>query len=163
MRNHVSLVLVAVLALSLSSVQLALGAGPTRDPAPFDPITFPAGLVCAFPVRVEPARNGATLKAYANGRILVTGAFVARATNVVSGKSITFNNSGAVTLTPNADGSLSIDARGQLLFFFFAEDLGGARLLRTTGLIQETLSANNVVTAFTHSGGAEENLCETLK
>ena len=69
-------------------------AGPTHEPAPSDPITFPAGLVCDFPLSIEAARSKATMKTFANGR------------------SITFNNLGALTLTPNADGSLKVTARG---------------------------------------------------
>lgn len=164
MRNHMSFVFVTVIVFCLSLVQPALGAGPTREPAPSDPISFPAGLVCDFPLTIEAVRSKATMKTFANGRVIIGGAFVARVTNdTPGGRSITFNNSGAVTLTPNADGSLNITARGQLLFYFFPEDVGGARLLRTTGLIRETLSVDGVVTAFTHSGGAAENLCVTLK
>ena len=163
MRNHTSLVFVAVIVLCLSVVQPALGAGPTKEPAPSDPISFPAGLVCDFPLRIEAERSKASMKIFANGRVMISGFFLARVTNLnPGGRSITFNNSGAVTLTPNADGSLNVTARGQLLFYFFPEDVGGARLLRTTGIIRETLSADNVVTAFSHSGRAPENLCVTL-
>lgn len=163
MRNHAFAIAFAVI-VGIVGAQPASATGPTKEPAPADPIEFPAGLVCDFPVRLEAARSKATMKIYSSGRILVTGSFVARVTNLnAGGRSITFNNSGAVTLTPQADGSLDIRARGQLLFFFFPEDLGGARLLRTTGQIRETLSADNVVVALSHTGGPEENLCDTLR
>jgi hypothetical protein len=162
MRDHVSLVLVAVIAFCLSMVQPALGAGPTREPVPSDPLSFPAGVVCDFPVLIEAERNNATIKTFANGRLFITGQFVTRVTNTSpGGRSITFNNSGPLTVTPNADGSVDLMVRGQSLLYFFAEDIGGRRLLRMTGLVRETLSAT--VTAFSHTGGTTENLCDTLK
>jgi hypothetical protein len=163
MRSHLSLVSVAVLAFCLFAAEPALGAGPTREPVPSDPLFFPAGLVCDFPVLIEAEQNNATIKTFANGRLFITGQFVTRVTNTgPGGRSVTFNNSGPLTVTPNADGSVDLMVRGQSLLYFFAEDVGGRRLLRMTGLVRETLAATGI-TAFSHTGGTTENLCDTLK
>jgi hypothetical protein len=165
MRNHSSLALMAVVALALIAAQPALGAGPTREPLSSEALAFPARLVCDFPVLIEAVRSNATIKTFANGRLIISGSFWSRVTNTRpgGGPSISFNNSGPLTLAPNADGSLDFMIRGQSLLYFFAEDLGGRRLLRMTGLVRETLSSDNVVTEFSHTGGTTENLCETLK
>lgn len=144
MRDHTSLVFAAVLAFCLSAAQPALGAGPTREPVPSDSLSFRAGLVCDFPVLIEATRNKATIKTFVNGRLMISGPFFTRVTNTgLGGRSITFNNS---------------DSRSS---YFFAEDVGGRRLLRMTGLVRETLAATGI-TAFSHTGGTTENLCVTL-
>jgi hypothetical protein len=162
MRKYLLTIVIATI-LAFSGAQPAHAEGPIKEPAVLDPVEFPAGLVCEFPVRLEAEANRASIKFFPNGRVVITGFLWTRVTNLTTGESISFNTSGPGTFTPNADGSVDLRARGQSLFVFFPGDLGGARLLRTTGLIRETLSADNVVVAFSHTGGPEENLCDTLK
>jgi hypothetical protein len=163
-----SLIRVAAVALvmMLLSAQLAAAKGPTREPFIQDPVTFRAGDVCSFQVRLENVRGGQTLKTYANGTIKITGSVWTRVTNLDSHESVTVNSSGPVTITWNSDGTATLKATGPTLFFFFAGDLGEGRdgaLLRMTGLVTERLSRNlTELISFSHPHGTTEDLCRTL-
>jgi hypothetical protein len=165
MRSLVRAFSVAVLGILLSA-QLALAKAPSREPFIQEPVTFAAGEVCSFQLRLENVRGGQTLTTFANGVVKITGSVWTRVTNVDAGKSITVNASGPATITPNADGTVALKATGRFLFFFFPGEIGPGRdgaLLLTTGLALETLSADfSRIISFSHPNGTTEDLCQTL-
>jgi hypothetical protein len=146
--------------------QPALAKGPIKEPAPADPITFDAGLVCSFPVTLEPVTNRQSIKIFENGRVMINGAFRTRVTNETTGASIVIGNSGPATITENEDGTITLKVRGRSLFFFFPGDLGPGRpgaLLYMTGLVVEVAAADfSTIISFSHPHGTTQNLCETL-
>ena len=156
----------AALAIFLSA-QPAAAKAPSRDPYLQDPVTFAAGDVCSFSVKLENVQGGQTLTTYASGLVRITGAVWTRVTNLDTGKSITINAGGPATITPNSDGTFTVKASGRTLFFFFAGDLGEGRdgaLLRMTGLVVEAVSADfTQLISFKHSSGTTEDLCQTLR
>jgi hypothetical protein len=143
----------------------ALAEGPTREPLPSDPLEFPAGLVCPFPVLIEAATNKQTITTFPSGRVMITGAFRGRVTNLASGESLELNMPGPAVLTTNEDGTISLKATGRTLFFFFPGDLGSGQpgaLLSLSGHVEEVLTGDfSAVISFDHVG-TSENLCETL-
>jgi hypothetical protein len=155
----------ALLAVLLSA-QVAAAKPPSREPFIQDPITFAAGEVCSFPASLENVGGRQTLTTFANGVVRVTGAAWTRVTNLETGSSATVNSSGPATITPNADGTVTLKATGPFLFFFFPGELGAGRagaILRTTGLVTERLSADfSQVISFSHPNGTTEDLCRTL-
>ena len=95
-------------------------ASANNDPHRFfldsSPMDFPASF-CGFPVHVEAVVNKeyAKVSQGADGSTIlkITGSLFDRATNEDTGKSITFNASGPVTLTFSPDGTtLTIQGRG---------------------------------------------------
>ena len=150
----------------LLSAQVAAAKPPSREAFIQEPVTFAAGEVCSFSVRLENVRGGQTLTAFANGTVRITGSVWTRVTNVDRGKSVTVNASGPATITPNSDGTVTLKASGQFLLFFFPGELGAGRdgaVLLTTGLVVERLTADfSEIISFTHTGGTTEDLCQTL-
>jgi hypothetical protein len=55
---------------------------------------------CDFAVRVEPSHDNGTLLTFSDGRQVFTSSYLATATNVASGKSITLNLSGQSMFDP---------------------------------------------------------------
>lgn len=160
------LVLLAVLALSVSGSQAALADPPTREPLVADPLSFGAGEVCSFPLTLSAERNRQQIISFSDGRINIVGSFWTRVTNDATGESIILNTSGPGFITPNPDGTVTLKVTGKSLFYFFPGDLGPGQpgaLLNMTGLVVETLPADfSAILSFTHTGGTTENLCETL-
>lgn len=158
-------VVVVTAAVSLAIVPTATGEGPTRDPLVAGPLLFPAGLVCPFPVLLEPTQNGQTIKTFPDGSFMITGRFRTRITNLTSGESLEINNPGPIFIHENADGTIAVKGTGTNAFFFFRGDLGPGQpgaLLQLEGLTLETLNADQTqVLSFSHSGKSE-NLCDTL-
>ena len=138
---------------------------PEREPVPSDPVEFPAGIVCPFPVLLEVTFNEQTQTFFANGRLLVTGPFKTRITNVATGESVERNAPGAIRVEQNPDGTWHVIGTGTTLFYFFENDLGPGQpgaLLYGTGRTEETISADfSTVLSYRHVG-TTENLCETL-
>jgi hypothetical protein len=83
-----------------------------------------------------------------------------RVTDLDNGRSVTFDNSNAILVRMNPDGTQTIWATPPGLFYFLAGDVRRG-LLKTSGFVVETLSADNFVTSFNASGKVE-NLCKTL-
>lgn len=65
---------------------------------------------CGFDIAVHVTVNDATVKTFSDGRVLVTGPVAAQFS--ANGKSVTLNVSGPTTITPAADGSVTIIGRG---------------------------------------------------
>jgi hypothetical protein len=90
---------------------------PTRSPVPFNPIEFPAGEFCSFPVLLDFPVNqymATTFPPQPNGDVveIQTGKVVGRFTNLSTGKTITYNISGPTRFTFHADGSVTLELPG---------------------------------------------------
>lgn len=97
---------------------------PVRGPAAGPPsFTFPAGMVCPFPVLAEAVENRQTETIFSNGEIQYTGFFLTRVTNTANGKSADFVSGGPARLTPTGN-LLTLETRGPIVFFFFPGDAG---------------------------------------
>lgn len=155
---------VAAVALCVGS-SAALADPPTRDPIPSDPIAFPAGLVCPFPVLLEATFNKQTQITFSSGRMLIVGPFKTRITNEDTDESVDLNVPGPIRVEQNPDGTWHVIGTGTTLFYFFLGDLGPGQpgaLLYGTGLTEETISADfSTILSYRHVG-TTENLCETL-
>ena len=118
---------VAVLAMALTTA-LAGGAGatkPIRNPA-VGPgsFTFPAGVVCPFPVFAEALENRQTETIFSNGDIQYTGFFLTRVTNAAKPEnSLTLVSQGPARLS-FGETTFRLTTRGPIIFFFFPGDAG---------------------------------------
>jgi hypothetical protein len=135
-----TLILIAIAAMSPS---VARAGKPTSCPVGTcinGPVSYPAGLVCPFPVRVEPLNDSTVVHALPDGDVFITGRLVQRATNLRTGESIDFPRSGPLRLVFNQDGTVTDISLGQLLWTFFAQDVGGPGLFLFKGrvVIQST-------------------------
>lgn len=155
---------VAAVALCVGA-SAALADPPTRDPIPSDPIAFPAGLVCPFPILLEVTFNRQTQITFSSGRMLIVGPFKTRITNEDTDESVDLNVPGPIRVEQNPDGTWHVIGTGTTLFYFFPGDLGPGQpgaLLYGTGLTEETISADfSTILSYRHVG-TTENLCETL-
>ena len=109
---------------------------------------------CAFDVKLEVLTNKEFGTAFSDGRFLITGSYKVRLTNLdPGGGSIDVNISGPGDFTFAADGSLTINARGNWLFWFFPGNLGmtSGSLLLTSGHTTEVLDAAQTPVSFTPS------------
>jgi len=83
---------------------------PVMFPADNQPFAIPSA--CAFPVQLSIVTDNETVKIFSDGRTLVTGALKIELTNLVSQKSLVFNNSGPGQITVSDTGTVTITARG---------------------------------------------------
>jgi hypothetical protein len=161
---RLSLVVATGLISILTAVATASAAPPTRSP--LGPTDGTLEGVCPFPLGFTDLQNTQVVTVFSDGRTTVTGAYKSRVTNLVTGKFVDINAPGPITITPNADGTLTVTGRGKTLFFFFPGDLGPGRpgaLLHMTGLVVERVSGDfTQILSFQHSGGTTEDLCHTL-
>jgi hypothetical protein len=121
--------------------------------------TFPAGKVCPFPVQLETVvdnENAPVVFPEANGdvRVIVTGRYVARLTNLENGNSLVVNASGPAFLTIHPDGSFDGVFAGRSLIDLFPSDIpaGPVLLVNSGRLIIETVLGGE------HIGGLQTNL-----
>jgi hypothetical protein len=111
------------------------------------PVSYPAGAVCPFPVRVEPLIDKTVIHALANGDLLVTGRLTQKATNLRTGESMEFPRGGPLRLVFNADGTVTEISLGQVLWTFFSQDVGGPGLFLFKGRVVITGNADGVATS----------------
>jgi hypothetical protein len=153
---------------------LVLGAAPASagpvggggQPGPREPVdtglptTFPAGVVCDFPITVSEVVNNEYSRTFPNGNTLTTGRIVLRVTNDETGESVVRNSSGPGLLTTGPNGEEVLIAHGPTLFpVFEGEDVTG-RLGVGAFLFHGTI----VFTGgqLTRVSGTFEDLCVTL-
>lgn len=163
-------VLTALAALALAAP--ALAADP-RIPLTAEPVVLQAPDYCQdFDVRIEfvdfnqyiirstTAPDGTvTLRIAGRARAIVT--------NLVTGKSVSFNISGPGTLTINPDGSFSGDLAGPNLLWTARANLANfpnvPTVSYTTGHVTFAVDASGQTTSYNLAGGARQtNVCAVL-
>ena len=111
---------------------------------------------CGFAVILEPRQDKIRFFTFADGRELLTGSYVATATNVETGKSIKVNLSGQGVFRPNPDGSGIFTARGVTLLI----DPGSLQLI--AGPILFEFDANGNVIGQTVVSNSAKDVCAAL-
>ena len=168
--GKLSAALLALVVLAAAVPAVAASGKPERFPANNPLLTFDAGQVCSFAIRLEPIGDKQVVKVFSNGRVMITGRLSGRISRLDAEgnavESTTVNVSGPIVLTFNDDGTINVKGTGNTLFFFFPGDLGPGQpgaLLSMTGLVEEVVNADfDEIISFSHRGGTTENLCETL-
>lgn len=145
------LVIACVLALVSLTFAFAASAGkPDRSFLFTDDMVLSGP--CSFDVDYKVLDNKEYGTAFSDGRFLVTGTFKVRLTNLSdTSKSLDVNISGPGVFRFGNDGSLSITAWGNWLFYFNPGMLGPGspgELLLTSGLTTEVLDANGNVASW---------------
>lgn len=145
------LVIVCILALVSLTFAFAASAGKPDRFFLFTSDTVLSG-PCSFDVDYKVLDNKEYGTAFSDGRLLVTGVFKVRLTNLSSpSKSLDVNISGPGVFRFGDDGSISITARGNWLFYFLPGMFGTGspgKLLLTSGLATEVLDANGNVVSW---------------
>lgn len=172
--RRISMILVATASAALAVPLLASPAhAQTKERSPLPPAD---GLVltgvCDFPVRYTDVRGHATQTLVLDDdgdlqRIEIRSPGLrSELTNVETGESVTVNNSGPVTIVPQADGSFHVVQRGQSVTIDQGNITGVPLLLHGTGRIEITSVASSVpgVVDFTSQQrrGRTTDLCEVL-
>jgi hypothetical protein len=148
----------------VSSTSTALAGKPT--PCPIGtcingPVSYPAGVVCPFPVRVEPLIDKTVLHALPDGDLFLTGRLTQKATNLRSGESLEFPRGGPLRLVFNADGTVTEISLGQVLWTFFSQDVGGPGLFLFKGRVVIQGNADGFATSVSHVPN-KTDVCEAL-
>ena len=168
MRRIVLAGLSATLAIGMFAAPVAAkGRNPPSPPDSSD--TFPAGLVCAFEVRLDgwsKEKVKVTVDKHGREKIVVTGPARTLVTNTESGDSLTVKTNGRVEIRDPGDGTSRLKARGHTLFFFFPGDQNpageGNGLFLVHGQSEQTLDLSmDLVTSFELRGGYRD-LCAEL-
>jgi hypothetical protein len=159
-----ALAAVTLACLWASSTSTALAGKPT--PCPIGtciagPVSYPAGVVCPFPVSVEPVSDSTVIHALPNGDLFITGRLVQKATNLQTGQSMTFPRSGPLRLVFNPDGTVTDISLGQVLWTFFRQDVGGPGLFLFKGRVVIQSSAEGFATSISHVPN-ETDVCQAL-
>jgi hypothetical protein len=135
MKLRSGVVFVCALLVGALLVPGALAQKPERFPSESGPpLELAAGEVCPFPVLLETVENKAVVTIFPSGRVLVTGKYATRVTNLASGESIIVKNSGPLTFTPLPNGNTLVVGRGVGLFYLLAgKEPGGPGLFVSKG------------------------------
>lgn len=96
---------------------LASAAAPVKETTTSGPFTI-SDESCGFPVVVEPRQDKLRIFTFSDGRQILTGSYLATATNPENGKTLSVNLSGQATFRPHPDGSATFITNGNTLFFF---------------------------------------------
>lgn len=154
--------LVAVVALGAVLASAGLAQPPVKEPLVSEPMEFPAGVVCPFPILGESVSGNESITFFASGRFHITGEGTTRFTNLDTGASIEVDTSGVVTFTPLEDGNVAITGSGRNIFFFLPQDVEGAGLFLVTGRISEILDVSLDAITSASSTGQRVDLCAAL-
>jgi hypothetical protein len=159
--------LLPVLVICVLSASAAPAAGAPPDRFKLEPsgsFTLPG--LCDFDVEIEEVRvHGNSIVFFdqdgVETRSIVNGNFVARITNLDTGKSLLLNISGQFTFTSNPDGTLTLEAHGRNLFFTaepepFLVFRGGRAVLTIT------FTEESVELVFVEVSGMGFDVCEAL-
>ena len=107
-------------------------------------------------------RNDVVGKFFSDGRLIVTGQFIARITNLDSGESIDVNTSGPATLVFNDGGSITAVAHGNTNFILFAGvDSGGPASCSRRGGSTSRSAPEGFISSI-ESRGNVTDLCAVL-
>jgi hypothetical protein len=155
----------ALLAL-LVTAPTASADKPLRFPAE-GPSTLVLSGICSFDVQLDVLVNTQKVMVFSDGRTIVNGNFVVRATNLANrANSIVLESSGPLFFTPNDDGTTNVRGTGTNIWYFFPGQIapgspGAVYLVR--GLSTEIVDASGVpITGTFHHSGYIEDLCVTL-
>ena len=110
-----SALIVAALSVGIWTAS-AWAAAPVKETTTSGPFTISADS-CGFPVVVEPRQDKLRIFTFSDGRQILSGSYLATATNPENGKSLSVNLSGQGTFKPNPDGSATFISNGNTLFF----------------------------------------------
>jgi hypothetical protein len=94
-------------------------------------------------------------------RTIIAGNFVVRVTNLEAGKSLALNISGQFIITPNPDGSLTISAHGQNLFFTVDPE-PFVVFHRGRAVVNATVSGELLALVLNDLSGQSQNICDAL-
>ncbi len=154
--------LAMVFAVGGALASAGLAQPPVKEPLVSEPMEFPAGVVCPFPVLGESVSGNESITFFASGRFHITGEGSTRFTNLETQESIVLDTSGVVTFTPLEDGNLAITGSGRNLFFFLPQDVEGAGLFLITGRISEILDTSTDTITSSSSTGRRVDVCAAL-
>lgn len=154
--------LAMVLAVGAVLASAGLAQPPVKEPLVSEPMEFPAGVVCPFPVLGESVSGNESITFFASGRFHITGEGSTRVTNLETQESIVLDTSGVVTFTPLEDGNLAITGSGRNLFYFLPQDVEGAGLFLITGRISEILDSSTDTITSSSSTGQRVDVCAAL-
>jgi hypothetical protein len=168
MNHRVRVLLAAAAALAAMVVSASASADrPVKEPIPPPPpASFPAGMVCSFPVTIETptSRTFTTTHLDKDGNVRWIwggGSNVLTATNELNHKSVTVNASGPGKFVFNDDGSASLTANGTWVFLFFPTDSPASSLLVLSGRTEATIASDGTLTLVSHTGTTRD-LCAEL-
>ena len=161
---------VAGLAMALTTA-LVGGAGatqPIRNPAEGPgSFTFPAGVVCPFPVFAEALENRQTETIFSNGDIQFTGFFLTGVTNLDKPENTLELVSQGPARLSFGETTFRLTTRGPIIFFFFPGDAGpgddntGRTYFFHGRTETEIVTATGEFLSFEHTGKADD-LCAAL-
>jgi hypothetical protein len=159
-----------VRAFSFLLVTLSAAAAFAEDdwvPVPADPVTFPAGSVCAFTLRIEPLKNevlSLTVSTYPDGSprdILYKGDLVERITNLDNGH-VVERDAGAFAIEHvGEDGSQLWSFFGNIVWGLSAQGTIAKGLYSMTGT--HVVSDSPKASLLLVDAGPKEDLCMTLR
>lgn len=143
-----------------------VGSWGSWEPTFQGPISVPAGVVCSFPVTVEPVHEDLRIRyhfdeAGSPDGYEVVGPLIARVTNTTTGASVVRNLSGQGIVLFQQDGSWDAVVNGGFLIFFLTGDEPASALLYLTGhtVLHGSPAGQKMLVSYT---GPREKLCETL-
>jgi len=150
------------LVFALLFVSVASADKPSREPLPAE--TFTLEDVCSFDVLVEITTNKEFITTFSDGRMLITGAFKVRLTNLDSDESLDLNIPGPGVITENTDGSVTVVSHGPWLIWLFPGDLGPGspgELFVNKGHLAQTFPAGGGV-RIDKQTGSKTDICAAL-
>jgi hypothetical protein len=155
MKTIVAVAFVTLLSSSVSAQK------PVKEPFAYEPIEFGAGEVCAFPIHIlGDGKQNAIF--FPSGRQMIVGTGAVTVTNVTTGASIAFAQSGRYVETLLPDGTAKLETNGQQLFFALPQDVGGPALTLATGKARMIYDmAADAVTSLRLSGRTID-VCDAL-
>jgi len=151
----------AGIVIALMFTSAAFADQPARNFLPAGDFTLED--VCPFDVGVEIIENKEFITTFSGGRQLITGTFKVRVTNLDSDESLDLNISGPGVLVFNPDGSLTVDAHGTWLLWFFPGNLGPSspgQLFVNNGHFVETIGPGGI--SIDKQTGSQQDICAAL-
>lgn len=163
-RLFLALLVGGVLGITVASAAPAVP--PSKEPVPFPDVTYPAGLVCSFPVSLHYLENKASAITHFDkaGNVRWIGGhgrLVVRVTNDFSTEAVTLNISGPVKFFLHPDGSVTFEGGGHSIFAFFPTDTPAMSLLLLAGHVVVTASPTGQLTLISHTGSSRD-ICAEL-
>ena len=132
-------------------------------PLPPNPdVTWPAGTLCSYPLRIVTTENKSLLHEQPNGQILITGKLTQQVTNLDTGASEAFKASGPLRVIFHDDGSSTVISTGRILITLSsAADPGGPGIFIYTGRVVYQNAADGTVISVSRIPNSL-NICTVL-